>query len=225
MNNNKSQDDLHNRLGSLNIKFYKYIFFDHSQVILPDILSTYPQEWLMFYQKTKLYYDDPIIKYARTTVKPFAWSSLFSYLSNDEQGFFKLAKQYGIDDGYTFVINDGLGNSAFLNVMCDKTFDIDLSFFDVHRSELQLLLVDFYDVYLRQKKSIEYYRNRISLMISDKEKQVLALGCDGLKYKDIALELGIAERTVKFHVSNIVNKLGADSAKQAFLRAKELTII
>lgn len=223
--NNKSRDELHSRLAALNIKFYKYIFFDHSQVIPPDILSNYPEEWLMFYQKTKLYYDDPIIKYARTTVKPFAWSFLLSYLSTEEQGFFKSARQYGIEDGYTFVINDGLGNSAFLNVMCDKSSDIDLLFFESHRSELQLLLVDFYDIYLRQKKSIEYYRNRVSLMISDKEKQVLALGCDGLKYKDIAVTLGIAERTVKFHVSNIVNKLGADSAKQAFLRAKELTII
>lgn len=41
-----------------------------------------------------------------------------------------------------------------------------------------------------------------------KELQVLRLVCDGLEYSEIAHELGIAERTVKYHISNILSKTG-----------------
>lgn len=223
--NNNFHDDLHSRLGKFNIKQYQYLFFDRSSVIAPEICSTYPKAWLKFYQKEKLYHTDPILNLARTTVKPFAWSSIIPFLSSEDQIFFKRAKQFGINDGYTFAVNDALGNSAFLNVMCDDELHIDILFFNSHRAELQMLLVDLYDLYLRQKKYIEYYRNKAHLIISEKEKQVLSLGCDGLKYKEIATKLGISERTVKFHMSKIVDKLEVGNAKQAFLRVKELNII
>ncbi|WP_392561450.1 LuxR family transcriptional regulator [Orbus sturtevantii] len=201
------------------------MFFDRSAFIAPAIFSTYPDEWTTFYQQQKLYYSDPIINLAKTTVKPFAWGSVANYLPSQDQTFFKLSKQYGIHDGYTFSTHDALGHCAFLNLLCDENNAIDCTFFERHRAELQMVLVDLYDLYLQQHKHMEYYRNRAYLMISDKEKQVLKLGCDGLKYKDIALKLGISERTVKFHISKIVEKLDVGNAKQAFLKCKELNVI
>lgn len=41
-----------------------------------------------------------------------------------------------------------------------------------------------------------------------KEIQVLRLVCDGLEYSEIAQALCVAERTVKYHVSNILQKTG-----------------
>lgn len=51
--------------------------------------------------------------------------------------------------------------------------------------------------------------------LSGRETQVLRLIADGLSTKQIARELGITDRTVKFHVSSILNKLGADTRAQA----------
>jgi DNA-binding NarL/FixJ family response regulator len=51
--------------------------------------------------------------------------------------------------------------------------------------------------------------------LSGRETQVLRLIADGLSTKQIAHELTITERTVKFHVSSILNKLGADTRAQA----------
>jgi DNA-binding NarL/FixJ family response regulator len=51
--------------------------------------------------------------------------------------------------------------------------------------------------------------------LSGRETQVLRLIADGLSTKQIARELSITERTVKFHVSSILNKLGADTRAQA----------
>jgi len=44
---------------------------------------------------------------------------------------------------------------------------------------------------------------------------VLALLAEGAANKQIAVELGIAERTVEAHVTSIFNKLGASSRAEA----------
>ena len=44
--------------------------------------------------------------------------------------------------------------------------------------------------------------------LTAKDIEVLRLGCAGLEYSEIAEALGIAESTVKYHVSNILSKTG-----------------
>ncbi len=44
--------------------------------------------------------------------------------------------------------------------------------------------------------------------LTAKEIQVLRLVCEGMEYSEIAREMGISERTVKYHVSNILQKTG-----------------
>jgi NarL family two-component system response regulator YdfI len=51
--------------------------------------------------------------------------------------------------------------------------------------------------------------------LSPRETQVLALLAEGAANKEIARELGISERTVKAHVTGIMNKLGASSRTEA----------
>ena len=47
-----------------------------------------------------------------------------------------------------------------------------------------------------------------STELTSKEIEVLRLICDGLEYEEIADKLNITERTVKYHVSNILSKTG-----------------
>jgi DNA-binding NarL/FixJ family response regulator len=51
--------------------------------------------------------------------------------------------------------------------------------------------------------------------LSDREREVLRLVAGGQANKQIAHTLGITERTVKFHVTSILTKLGADNRAQA----------
>jgi len=51
--------------------------------------------------------------------------------------------------------------------------------------------------------------------LTDRELQVLTAVAHGDRNKEIALELGISERTVKAHLTNIYNKLGVDSRAAA----------
>jgi DNA-binding NarL/FixJ family response regulator len=56
---------------------------------------------------------------------------------------------------------------------------------------------------------------RPAVGLSERELQVLRHVTDGLASKQIAHILGISERTVKFHLQSIFNKLGAENRAQA----------
>lgn len=51
--------------------------------------------------------------------------------------------------------------------------------------------------------------------LSPRERDVLRLLAEGQSNKEIAASLGVTERTVKFHVTSIFNKLGAENRAQA----------
>ncbi|MEU1051710.1 helix-turn-helix transcriptional regulator [Streptomyces sp. NPDC005876] len=51
--------------------------------------------------------------------------------------------------------------------------------------------------------------------LTDREREVLLLLGTGLGNRELARELGIAERTVKAHIANIVGKTGQQTRTQA----------
>lgn len=61
--------------------------------------------------------------------------------------------------------------------------------------------------------------------LSPREHEVLVLMARGLQNKEIAAELVISERTVKFHVSSILSKLGAGNRTEAVTMALQQGLI
>lgn len=57
--------------------------------------------------------------------------------------------------------------------------------------------------------------------LSERERQVLVMVTDGLSNREIAAQLCIAERTVKFHRSSVYEKLGVSSSAQLVTRAMQ----
>jgi DNA-binding NarL/FixJ family response regulator len=57
--------------------------------------------------------------------------------------------------------------------------------------------------------------------LSEREREVLELVADGLSNQKIAVRLGISEKTVKAHLTNVFRHLGVEDRTQAALWARE----
>jgi two-component system, NarL family, response regulator YdfI len=67
--------------------------------------------------------------------------------------------------------------------------------------------------------------SRKESLLSDKEKRILQFVAHGYRSKEISREMGIAERTVKAHLTSIYNKLGVDTRSQAVAVALEQGLV
>jgi DNA-binding NarL/FixJ family response regulator len=79
-----------------------------------------------------------------------------------------------------------------------------------------------------------YYPNHISEKLvnrlefpgmSDRERQVLLLMADGKSNREIGAAIGIAESTARFHVSNVMDKLGVSDRTLAVVTALKRGVI
>lgn len=68
-------------------------------------------------------------------------------------------------------------------------------------------------------------RSRGSRSLTARELMVLRLMASGMSNRDITSALAITERTVKFHVTAILNRLGADNRTQAVALAARRGIL
>lgn len=68
-------------------------------------------------------------------------------------------------------------------------------------------------------------QTELSDPLTDREYEILINITEGLSNREIGERLGIAETTVKTHVSRIIGKLGVKRRGQAVVRARELRLI
>ena len=59
-------------------------------------------------------------------------------------------------------------------------------------------------------------------ILTSREKRVFELLIDNMSTKDIASELGISEKTVRNHISNVMQKLGVNGRAGAVVELLKL---
>jgi len=74
-------------------------------------------------------------------------------------------------------------------------------------------------------KEVKSEQHEDTSMLTEKERNILQSVAQGLRSKDIALDMGISERTVKAHLTNIYNKLGVESRSEAVAVSLERGIL
>ena len=79
---------------------------------------------------------------------------------------------------------------------------------------------------IRLKEMKDEVKNHLEASkLTEKELFILQATAKGYRNKDIAFDMGIAERTVKAHLTNIYNKLGVNTRTEAVAVAMEQRLI
>lgn len=67
----------------------------------------------------------------------------------------------------------------------------------------------------------------MNIILTPREREIFTLLINNQSTKEIATKLGISEKTVRNHISNVIQKLGVDSRIQAvfeLIKLKELEL-
>ncbi len=69
----------------------------------------------------------------------------------------------------------------------------------------------------KHRHTAQHESHEVAPRLTRREQTILELLGDGKRNKEISEKLAISERTVKFHVSGLLAKLGATNRTQAVL--------
>lgn len=177
----------------------------------------YPDEWVELYVERKYHEVDPIIKENFTRFSLQYWSD--TYARNDTPGdFLRLAEDFGLNEGYTHGARNLKYTEGSLFSFAGRTLEHN------SRTEavIKLIVPHLHQVIARIVERRKLHRD---VPLTEREREVLKWIGQGKSTWDISIILGISERTVKFHVRNIMQKLDVVSRAQAVAVAVEQGLI
>ncbi|WP_159565766.1 helix-turn-helix transcriptional regulator [Budvicia diplopodorum] len=216
---------LEQKLNSFGIKRYSYFLSQKFINSTPLVISNYPDAWVSYYIDAELYLIDPVFLSAKQSILPFAWSEIST--ADEPWGggeVLKFAQQHNLFDGYTFTIHDAnncMALLSFCNIDEDKEFPNNIR---KYKNDIQMLLITVHDEIIKAIRIYQLTNNKQSIL-SAREIEILQWVSLGKTYIESAIILGIRERTIKFHMKNIVNKLNVSNAKHAIKKAIELHLL
>lgn len=215
-------------LRTLGFNSFAYFSIDKSSLTTPQVISNYPIDWVNEYIDQCLFKRDPVINYAMSRVTPFLWSEA-SQDHRFDHDIFSSSHQYGIYAGYTVPLHDPFGRFAALSISDNGDLEDFNAAVVQFSGALHCMLAEFHESRphppTQKKTSIDSVFNVLDdaeclRQLSKRELETLCLASQGKTYNEISHVLAISERTVKFHIANVVQKMKVVNAKHAIAKAK-----
>lgn len=226
------RDHINRKLSSFGRLEYAYTVVSKKNPADMLIISSYSDEWVDFYRTNSFQLTDPVILTAFRRSSPFAWDENITLMSDLKfTKIFSLAKHYNIVNGFTFVLHDHMNNLALLSVIIANNEQEALEArISSERGAIQIVLIDINEQMYRLAGASSYGRQRhhvdtVKPIFTPRENEMLYWSSMGKTYWEIAAIAGISVSTVKFHMGNIVSKLGVSNARQAIRLGVELELI
>ena len=177
---------------------------------------SYPSEWIARYIAQQEHRVDPIIKANFTRYRLQYFGDILREFCYPKKNA-AVANDFGIVDGYVHGLRNDRGTAATMFCFAGRWIERDA------RTEtlLELAVPHFHQALIRVlNKNVKK-----DIVLSPREKEVLTWIKQGKSTWDISVLLKISERTVKFHVSNIMQKLGASTRAHAAAIAIEQGLV
>lgn len=196
---------------------FAYLCLPHRKSDKARLISTYPATWTAHYLDQHYERLDPVIRQAFRVTEPFEWGKSidFATLSSAQQQLFEEAASFGIRYGFTIPIHDGHGPVAAVTFASDELSQPFRRCVEGHRHVLQLMALYFHATARRRLRAD---RTIDCVVLSPREYECLEWSAAGKSAWEIGCILGIARRTVTFHLENAKAKLGVASLHQAIAR-------
>jgi len=186
------------------------------QVLSHETLNvSYPEEWMACYFEQKFELIDPIVRHNFKNFTFAHWDEIPGY-KEKYSSFWDMAATFGMDNGCVYGLKHSGANGGTL-----FSFSGDELQHKRHETIIKHV-VPHLDIRLRLLTNTSRFNHPA---LTKRELEVLNWVKAGKSNWEISAILGISERTVKFHVSSILDKLNTVNRSQAVAAAIEAGII
>jgi LuxR family quorum-sensing system transcriptional regulator SolR len=176
-------------------------------------VSNYPHEWQSHYNEQKYFDIDPTVAHGMRSSEAIVWSDKFF---KDTPQLWREAQQHGVCHGWALSRRDVDGVYSML-ILARPSPAITLEELAEKEGRMRQLCDASH---LALKECIaRTAAPSPNPKLSDREIDVLRWTADGKTASEIADILGISERTVNFHINQVVAKLQASNKTNAAVRA------
>lgn len=185
-------------------------------------INGFPLPWLERYLSAGYFKVDPIVRHAETSTMPAIWTDEVFHDGKSAQ-FWDEAKSFGLTAGLSFAVHEQPGVTGIFSLARDRALDLqgqDLAAL-VGRAQMFASLLHHAVARIDLPKLLPEQ----SAPLTVRERECLQWTADGKTAWEIGRILSIAERTVVFHINNVVQKLGAANKTQAIVRAVALKLV
>lgn len=217
-----SDDDDFERVATRVTQRLGFRWFAYLSIVAdaPKLISSYPKSWTSRY--FDLHYEqlDPVVKRARLEYDLFSWGSGASTPTGtrEQRKFFEEATTFGIESGITVPIRGGFGRMAAFTMATDDRAMRPEHLVAKSKDVVQLVGLYFH-THLAARLGPECGQLDAGDVLTQRERQCLAWAARGKTVADTAILVGIAPRTVAFHLENARRKLGSSSIAQCVAEA------
>ena len=184
-----------------------------------ELVNNYPLLWQQAYSENAFLSEDPSVAHCLSSISPIVWSeSLFEGTPELWEG----AKSFGLNYGWAQSSFSQNGSAGMLTLArsCEPLSTLELT-------EKTALMVWFNQVAHVgfQKCLLPNFMDGQRVLLTAREQEILKWTADGKTSHEISIILSISERTVNFHLNNIMNKLDATNKVSASVKAVTLGLI
>jgi DNA-binding CsgD family transcriptional regulator len=211
--------------------FDTFLYATASYHVRPDndermyIFTTAPLAWVMRYDQRGYVECDPRVLRSFESSLPFVWDHVTERGHNARtDAFLDDASAHGVASGVAFPVY-ATRPSRTLVALSSPAPMID----KVRREQIIRDLGDivlfgqyFHELFVKGVIEKGLAPSSEGAPLSQRERECLELAARGLSSSEIGIKLGVAARTVDFHVSNLISKLGVRNRRQAIAEGARL---
>ena len=175
------------------------------------VCSTYPVDWQERYIEQNYITLDPTVIQAGRTMRPVPWSYADKHRYDDKTRlFFEEARKFGIASGIILPIRAGFGTTVFLSLATERAATNKIAVRD--RAYAATAVAFVHSSFMRLSKTV---LGANDVPLSPRELHCAAWAAMGKTKAETGSMLGLSEKTVRFYLERVREKLNATNVTHA----------
>lgn len=184
------------------------------------VITNYPNDYVERYEKGHLSQKNPLVTHCQLSIMPIIWSSDVFREAPDQ---WKATQTCGLTYGWSQSVHDPNGAVSMLS-LARKNHPVTEGEFSDKAANVLWLCNQLHSAIL-ERCHLHHRLGIHVIRLSERELEVLKWAAEGKIASDIGMILCLSTRTVNFHISSAMKKLGANNKTAAVIMAAKLGLL